>query len=73
MDHPTEPDSETIDEDEAAAQVRHEPDRKPTDDEEALADASYESLGVEERAKAAEHEDEMIRIGAEAKGEGRIS
>jgi F0F1-type ATP synthase epsilon subunit len=72
-DRHTEPDEATVAAEEAEAAAGHTPDRPPTDQESADAEREFGSTDEEERRRVAEHEKEMNELGAEAKGEGRIS
>ncbi len=71
-DRPTQPDEATRHEDEADATRAHAPDREATGDEEAAADAAAAAIDDDERRSVAEHEKEMLDLGAHAKGEGEI-
>jgi hypothetical protein len=62
---PTRPSAETREAERAEAQAKHESDRAPTPDEEAVAAQDVEP-GV------AEHEEEMLKRGANQQGEGRV-
>jgi hypothetical protein len=70
MDDHTDPDEATRSADET--DVDHQPDRLPTDDEAALADEHLANDDPDRRADVAKHEEEMMDIGAHAKGEGAI-
>jgi hypothetical protein len=72
MDSHTEPDAATQAEDAAEASARHGSDRLPTDEEAAAAEEHAEQLDDAARADVARHEQEMMEIGAAAKGEGKI-
>ena len=67
MTEPTRPSSETREAEQAEARAKHQADRSPTPEEEASAEAHEVDPGV------AEHEEEMLRRGANQQGEGRIS
>jgi F0F1-type ATP synthase epsilon subunit len=71
-DH-TEPNEATVEADETEAVSSHDPDRAATIKEEEEAEAARAAMSDEERKSVAAHEEEMMRIGAEAKGEGQIS
>ena len=62
----TRPSAQTREFERAEASTAHEPDRMPTPEEEAVAESQQMPEG------AAEHYQEMGKIGANAKGEGRI-
>lgn len=65
------PDAETIAAEHHEATRGHQADRPPTEDEEERAErAAQEAKGS--AADVAEHYEEMSRIGAHVKGEGRI-
>ena len=72
MDDRTEPDEATHSADESDADRTHAADRSGTDVEERDADEAYAAGDPEERQKVAEHEKEMMDIGATVKGEGEI-
>jgi len=72
-DSHTEPDEATISEEKSEAGAAHGADRLPTAEEEAAAEAKFSEEGEQERRNVAAHEQEMNELGAEAKGEGRIS
>ncbi len=63
---PTRPSAETREAERAEAQAKHESDRAPTPEEEAVAEAQ------EVEPDVAEHEEEMLRRGADQQGEGRL-
>jgi hypothetical protein len=63
---PTRPSAETREAEHAEAQAKHESDRAPTPQEEVDAEAQEVDPGVAER------EEEMLKRGANQKGEGRI-
>ena len=62
---PTRPSAETREAEHAEAQAKHESDRAPTPDEEAVAAQAVEP-------DVAEHEEEMLKRGANQQGEGRV-
>ncbi|MDP9331944.1 MAG: hypothetical protein M3Q30_01335 [Actinomycetota bacterium] len=62
---PTRPSAETREAEYADAQAKHESDRAPTPEEEAVAAQEVEP-------EVAEHEEEMLKRGANQQGEGRI-
>jgi hypothetical protein len=62
---PTRPSAETRKAEHAEAQAKHEPDRAPTPEEEAVAAEEVEP-------DVAEHEEEMLKRGANQQGEGRL-
>jgi hypothetical protein len=72
MDERTEPDEATHVADESDADRTHEADRSGTAEEERAAEEAYSAGDPEERRKVAEHEKEMMDIGATIKGEGEI-
>lgn len=63
---PTRPSPETREAEHAEAQAKHESDRAPTPQEEAVAEAQ------EVEPDVAEHEEEMLKRGANQQGEGRL-
>ncbi|HEY5012550.1 MAG TPA: hypothetical protein VIK61_07585 [Acidimicrobiia bacterium] len=63
---PTRPNDETREAEHADAQAQHESDRAATPEEEALAAQEVEP-------DVAEHEEEMLKRGADQQGEGRVS
>ena len=63
---PTRPNAETREAERAEAQAKHESDRAPTPQEEAAAEA------LEVDPDVAEHEEEMLKRGANQQGEGRL-
>ncbi len=69
----TEPNEATVEADEAEAASSHDPDRAATIKEEEEAESARAAMSDEERKSVAAHEEEMMRIGAETKGEGQIS
>ena len=62
----TTPNSETRDAERAEAEARSGPDRMPTSEEEQRAEEHEVSN------KVAEHEEEMLKRGADQQGEGRL-
>ena len=68
-DH-TEPDQATKQADRADAGAKA--DRPATEAEEAAADDQYATDDADRRADVARHEEEMMEIGANVKGEGAI-
>jgi hypothetical protein len=63
---PTPPSAETREAEDAEAHTKHESDRAPTPQEEAAAEAQEVDSDV------AAHEKEMLKRGANQKGEGRL-
>ena len=63
---PTPPNAETREAERAEAQAKHESDRAPTPLEEETAKAHVADPDV------AEHEEEMLKRGANQQGEGRL-
>ncbi len=72
MDKQSEPDVETVEADERDSTHAHVADRPPSNREEQLAERAAQASSSGEMAEVAEHYEEMMRIGADAKGEGRI-
>ena len=72
MDQPTEPDADTEAAEQADAGHDHRSDRPPTTEENAAAEERYSASDDETRRRVAEHEQEMMEIGADVKGEGAI-
>ncbi len=72
MEDRTEPDQATHDEEASEAARSHEADRPATEVEEQEADDVLAKDDPERRADVAEHEKEMMEIGASVKGEGEI-
>ncbi len=72
MDQHTEPDEATAKADESEAAKDHSADRPATDREAAAADEQYATSDDATRADVAKHEEEMMKIGVETKGEGAI-
>jgi hypothetical protein len=68
----TEPDASTQAAEEAEAGRDHIADRSAIEEESKHADASYAQSDPDERESVAEHEEEMMEIGADVKGEGAI-
>lgn len=68
----TEPSQETEEEERTDAEAPHMADRAATPEEERLADESKDRFKGD-AADVVEHEREMGELGAEEKGEGRIS
>jgi hypothetical protein len=64
--HPTRPSVETREAERAQAQVKHESDRAATPQEEEAVEAHVVDPDV------AEHEEEMLKRGANQQGEGRL-
>jgi hypothetical protein len=62
---PTRPSAETREGERADAQAKHESDRAPTPEEEAVAVQAVDP-------DVAEHEEEMLKRGADQQGEGRL-
>ena len=62
---PTRPSAETREAEHAEEQAKHEPDRAPTPQEDAAAAQQVER-------DVAEHEEEMLKRGANQQGEGRV-
>ena len=63
---PTRPSDETREAEHAEARAKHDSDRAPTPEEEAVAAEEVEP-------DVAEHEEEMLKRGADQQGEGRVS
>jgi hypothetical protein len=72
MDGHTEPDDATVAAEEAEATHPPGADRPGTPEEIAAADKARAADEAETRRSVAEHEKEMMEIGAEVKGEGAI-
>jgi hypothetical protein len=72
MDERTEADDATRAEDNSDAGRRHEADRAATEAEERAAEDALSKGDPEQRRDVAEHEKEMMEIGATIKGEGEI-
>lgn len=72
MDQHTEPDEATKSADDAGAGDDHSADRPPTEEEAAVADEQYAKGDAAHRRDVARHEEEMMEIGVETKGEGAI-
>lgn len=72
MEQPTEPDRATRIAEEAEAGRSASADRPATDREADIADDAYARGDGEQRRQVAEHEQEMMDIGAHVKGEGVI-
>jgi hypothetical protein len=72
MSDQTEPDASTQAEEEAEAGRDHVADRPATEEENERADENYAQSDSDERKSVAEHEEEMMEIGADVKGEGAI-
>ncbi|HEY1829383.1 MAG TPA: hypothetical protein VGG38_03970 [Acidimicrobiales bacterium] len=68
----TEPNDATLDEERVEASSEHDADRPPTEDEEREAALAKERISAAEAQDVAEHYEEMTRLGANDKGEGRI-
>jgi hypothetical protein len=68
----TEPNDATLDEELVEASSKHDSDRPPTEDEEREAALAKEKISADEARDVAEHYEEMTRLGANDKGEGRI-
>ena len=71
-DQHTRPDADTRQSERAQASAAHEADRSPTPDEEADAERGAESLDPDEKARVAEHYQEMVDRGVHQEGEGKI-
>ena len=67
MAHHTEPNAATKNADQAGD---HSADRPATDAESTAAEERYKEGDAERRADVAKHEEEMMEIGVETKGEG---
>ena len=67
----TEPNASTREAEEVDARQKHTSDRPPTTEEAEAADAEEASVEADMKG-VAEHEEEMGRLGANAKGEGEI-
>ena len=72
VDDRTEPESVTRQAHQSDAGRRHEADRAATGDEERAAEYALSRQNIHRREKVAEHEKEMMEIGATIKGEGEI-
>jgi hypothetical protein len=72
MEQHTTPDRSTQAEEKAEAAHEHSADRPATEEETAAADEHFAKSSDGERAEVAKHEEEMMEIGAEIKGEGAI-
>ena len=72
MSNPTEPDEATTQADRAESESAHTADRPATAEEAAEADEQYAGDDPDRRADVARHEEEMLEIGANVKGEGAI-
>lgn len=70
-DH-TEPDEATHAVEQSDADRGHEADRAATDEEARAADEAFSEDDPQRRQEVAEHEKEMMEIGATIKGEGEI-
>ena len=72
MSDRTEPDASTHAAEEAEAGRDHTADRPATEEESERADTSSAQSDSDERKSVAEHEEEMMEIGADLKDEGAI-
>lgn len=72
MSDRTEPDASTHAAEEAEAGRDHAADRPASEEESQRADANLAQSDADERKSVAEHEEEMMEIGADVKGEGAI-
>jgi hypothetical protein len=72
MSDQTEPDESTQAEEETEAGRDHIADRPATEEENKRADENYAQSDSDERKSVAEHEEEMMEIGVDVKGEGAI-
>jgi len=72
MSNPTEPEDATKQADRADSEAEHTADRPATEEEAAAADEEYAGDDADRRADVARHEQEMLEIGANVKGEGAI-
>lgn len=72
MEDRTEPSETTHEAEEADAGQRHEADRVATEGESRDAEDALSKSDPERRRDVAEHEKEMMEIGASVKGEGEI-
>jgi hypothetical protein len=72
MEQRTKPDQSTHAEEQVEAAHDHSADRPATGKESAVADEHFANSDEGERAEVAKHEEEMMVIGAEIKGEGAI-
>jgi hypothetical protein len=68
----TRPDADTRQSERAQASAAHTADRAPTPDEEADAQRGADGLPADEKARVAEHYQEMAERGAHQEGEGKI-
>jgi hypothetical protein len=72
VDERTEAEEATRAVDSADADHSHEADRPATEAEERVAEDAFSKDGGQQRRDVAEHEKEMMEIGATVKGEGEI-
>lgn len=72
MKDQTEPNASTLAAEEVEADHDHTADRAASGEESERAEANYASTDPDERKSVAEHEEEMMEIGAHLKGEGAI-
>lgn len=72
MEDHTEPDGATHAAEDADAHRPRSADRPATQEEVTLADEQYGKSDAGQRRSVAEHEEEMMNIGAKVKGEGAI-
>ncbi len=72
MDDRTDPDKATHQAEQSDADSRHEADREATDREERAAEDALSKETIDQREDVAQHEKEMMEIGATVKGEGEI-
>jgi hypothetical protein len=72
MDERTEPDAGTEAAEQAEADYAHRADREPTAEEVSAAEKHHSATDEKDRREVAEHEEEMMEIGARVKGEGAI-
>ncbi len=68
----TEPDEATRAVEDSDADRGHEADRAATDEEAEAAEEAFSADDPQRRQEVAEHEKEMMEIGATVKGEGEI-
>jgi hypothetical protein len=66
------PDESTDREEKTESHSHHLPDQQPTDEQEAAAD-EFRDEHLDEMERVGRHHREMDEIGAQAKGEGRVS
>jgi hypothetical protein len=72
MEERTEPDRATHEAEESDAGRSHVADTLRSDEEELAAEQAYSAGDQEQRRNVAQHEKEMMDIGATTKGEGKL-